>query len=1063
MKKVFVAVGLFIFISSLIYGQADDNNTQDSKKRTIIINSAYNTDYKKLKRNIKEKNTENKDEEKDEIIIFTGNVSISVKDDSSTSIITADKILYNKTRNTMQAIGNVHYERIVSNKTAESFSGESMLFDVKKMSGVFLDGIIKSDTQKKDQAPYVIHAPIAARDESGTVAFKKGKLTTNTDEDPLWSIQASRIWLLPGNEMGFANGFFSIGVVPIFYIPFFYYPSDEMIFHPVFGYRAREGYFVQTTSYIFGRKPLAKQNNKTTFSNFLQADTLKKQERHGLFFKNLDEDAANQNPNYLKLIADAYSGLGYLIGVDSKFFPNSQYIETIEFNTYFGFSKTLYPMKNLFKNKYSTIGTTGIAKHEKSNLFGKTVPFRYSSNFEMAMQKNPFRLTIAFPFISDPFFANDFLQRSEDMNWFKFMLNSEESSQTSSNTEQSSYIWSINGSITPSTEILSPWLKTFSISNISTIINFHSKNNQTLSMPDRSYSAERKFYYPHTVNPKINITAAGTIFSTEMINSKETENTSEQNIEKDILKKIENPFKVKGKIQNKKKEKTKKNQNNNFYDELIPKYTEKFPDLDIQPVNYSLDYNISTVFLHEGLYDNSQWQEPKNINWKKFLSHFTKTQYDISLKSNLSVYKGFLQINNSIKFNHNYQRHPFVKDKTKKASLQLNNFKLSLYRLTNTNSVKLSPFLNNPIFNATYIQWTLSQTVLKNKFNGTYNNPTWEILKTKWDKEFITTHSLLTNIGFNLNTYKQNISFNSSLPPLLEAYSIQGNFTHPYGNITAKTRIFEREKANKKWFWEPFSVSLNWNLPYEIKMSQQYSYNIEEKESELLHLNISWKYISAFYKMKREQTFILNAISGWQKKSNDKSFIPMSVGINFSNQSDPWQIYSWKNRIKFSFALSSKLYFNLQKITESYFTFKPTLTLKIHEFLDLKISTVSRNDVIARYFQDTLNLPVKIPGEKNMLKDLAESFFFFDPATRKKSGFKIKSIDISLVHYLKDWTMNLTYSFKPEKKYNSVTRRTKYQFVPTISFTVFWKPIEDIKVKTKKTGEKFTVERSTLK
>ena len=71
-------------------------------------------------------------------------------------------------------------------------------------------------------------------------------------------------------------------------MPFFYYPKDEMIFNPVFGYKPREGYYVQTTTYLVGRKPL--QNSSTKNKNkdedddialfdFMKTTELMKQEK----------------------------------------------------------------------------------------------------------------------------------------------------------------------------------------------------------------------------------------------------------------------------------------------------------------------------------------------------------------------------------------------------------------------------------------------------------------------------------------------------------------------------------------------------------------------------------------------------------------------------------------------------------------------------------------------------------------------------------------------------------------------------------------------------------------
>ena len=133
-----------------------ENNKEEKKTRTIVINSARTTEYKKVNgkkiektsipidveispsldestiekegvvepkeketnEKAKEENTSEEEYEKEELVIFTGNVSISVSDGSSTSTITADKIVYNKNRSTMEATGNVKYERAIGKQVA---------------------------------------------------------------------------------------------------------------------------------------------------------------------------------------------------------------------------------------------------------------------------------------------------------------------------------------------------------------------------------------------------------------------------------------------------------------------------------------------------------------------------------------------------------------------------------------------------------------------------------------------------------------------------------------------------------------------------------------------------------------------------------------------------------------------------------------------------------------------------------------------------------------------------------------------------------------------------------
>ena len=92
--------------------------------------------------------------------------------------------------------------------------------------------------------------------------------------------------------------------------------KDEMIFNPVIGIDDRKGYFVHTSTYLVGRKPLeTSSGDEDDYFSFLKPTKLKKQVREGLFLHNLEEDASGVGSNYLKFMADYYTKLGGFLGV----------------------------------------------------------------------------------------------------------------------------------------------------------------------------------------------------------------------------------------------------------------------------------------------------------------------------------------------------------------------------------------------------------------------------------------------------------------------------------------------------------------------------------------------------------------------------------------------------------------------------------------------------------------------------------------------------------------------------------------------------------------------------
>ena len=772
-----------------------------------------------------------------------------------------------------------------------------------------------------------------------------------------------------------------------------------------------------------------------------------------MFFKKLDEPASDTGSSYLKLIADAYSGLGYLTGLEGKFTPKKGYVKQIDFHGLLGFSYTLYPRTGLLFSQYGDAGKERTIN--KANLFGTIVPFRYNFSFNMSMTKSPFNVSVLFPFISDPFFKKDFMGRSEDMNWFKYLLNKDKMAAEEGPSGEPFYSWKIDSSINPSFSVLKPWISYMALEAFSGKLNFESKKNDGLSGNDALYAPDRLFYYPKNILPELRAGLGGTIFSTSMLSQKKNRQQT-QNITG-----IKNPFEEEGGV-DKKDEATNKDEAPAFSVDLFPAYkidgvkTNRFSNL----INYDLTYKLNGFASQDIVFNHKDWKKPFDINWSDFYSSYYKLSGQAKIDSRLSYNQGFLNLSNSIELNGNNQKHIWHKDKIEHDKLQLNNYKLNVYSINNSNSLKLSPFISNDLFKPTFVEWSISETLLQNKFIGTVDNPEWETVPVKWDKKYIKTHAASAGFGINLNNYPQLITTSMNLNPLLEAYSFAGNFAFPYGKLNISTKLFEREKAAKKWYWDPFTTNLTFSFPYNISLSQSYVYNIEEKRSEKYAASFSWKYMSAVYSMSYDNPYELIPNLGW-KALPYKKFIPRSLDINFSNSSQPIEIYAWKNRIKLQFLFNSSLNFNLIRVTDSSFSFSPKLVFKIHEFLDISFSAVSRNDVIARYFQDALNLPIVIPGEKNVFKDLAYSFYFWDKNARLQSGFKLKSLSLDLTHYLKDWLMKFSYSVKPVLRTGA--SRKYYELVPIITFFVQWNPIGDIKVQTKKEDNVFSVTSGEIK
>ncbi|MCL1818514.1 MAG: LPS-assembly protein LptD, partial [Spirochaetaceae bacterium] len=281
------------------YGVEPPQRTDDGKSE-ITIESAQKTEYFSL------------DEFKEDYVRLDGGVSMKMYDREKGRAYTiqADSILYNQTEKLLSARGNVRYS-ISGGGRDESFSGESLTMNIETWEGYFFDGTTFRDrTVDEVSLTFRIQGEFVSRSSSEFVIMEDASITSSPGIPANYHISADRIWILAPGEWGLSGATLKVGNIPVFYFPFFFYPGDEVAFHPVFGMRSRVGTFMQTTTYFLGNR----KNAEFPFA-FLDVssgdDGDKVKERHGMFLRDTEENLpAYAADRYLKTIFDVYSNLG---------------------------------------------------------------------------------------------------------------------------------------------------------------------------------------------------------------------------------------------------------------------------------------------------------------------------------------------------------------------------------------------------------------------------------------------------------------------------------------------------------------------------------------------------------------------------------------------------------------------------------------------------------------------------------------------------------------------------------------------------------------------------------
>jgi hypothetical protein len=150
----------------------------------------------------------------------------------------------------------------------------------------------------------------------------------------------------------------------------------------------------------------------------------------------------------------------------------------------------------------------------------------------------------------------------------------------------------------------------------------------------------------------------------------------------------------------------------------------------------------------------------------------------------------------------------------------------------------------------------------------------------------------------------------------------------------------------------------------------------------------------------------------------------------------------WKNRIQLETNIDTGWNLNLLQFTDNALALNLTAKLSVYKFLDISFSLQSQNRATYRYFPSF----AEQVGQTalNPLVDLLKSVNFFSTTDRSQSNFKMQKVDFKLVHHLGDWDLNIDFTGSPELATSSAGL-TYYQWNPTFTLSVDWKPVPEIK------------------
>lgn len=976
-------------------------------KRILTISSARSAEYFTIQ------------EIDENYVLLQGDVLVELKEGEATHRIRAQKILLNQTANLLTAEGNIEYT-FQKGEHRDLFRGRKITFDVESWEGVFFGGGMEGD---RDVGGKKVHfyfdADSIAKLQAGTVVMDRGLITScDIEGDPHYHIEARKIWVLAPGEWAISNAVLYIGRIPVLWVPFFFRPGDEFFFHPAIGSRTREGNFLQTTTYLIGRK----KRSPSAISVLAAAEPTGQQyqrEIRGLFLRQKEgEQIPVKEDRMLKVLLDYYSRLGGFAGVIGDFPPQ------VSFRAGLGISRNIYSVGG-FYTPYEPSAGASRSVWNSSWVFGAEVPFRYGTEAKWNLAKGGYRLSGKFEYFSDPTFTTDFFNRSEETAVSKLLglEPSPTSTQLAIQTAESEKVglsWELSGQGESAKLATEPYLKKISVPYLSGNLSWQSRINAAIDPEDPA----RKFYYPVSLKlPNAAVQLSGDLISIQarpkVQAAPKTMRVPSQAVPIPLPAPLRLP-EASGPNLEPSERKTESGLQDAEPALRPPAPKENLTVPAASPASFLLSYQVRPTLVMEQSFNSEDWAEPSQVRYDLDYTSLS-TSGTSSLDWVLKMYEQLLSLSGSLSVSGSYQR-SFRQslgdadwvvrvDRDRRGSQAL---------LRNIFTVSFSPFPADPRFRATNVSYSLNWNVLRYLYDesasAVYGQPIYEALGPEWNAQTFSQHQLKAILGWQPAGRLNSLTLICQLPPLNASISAKGEWYFWLLKTTVNT-VFRQ--GSESW---PFSVQEVLELSPQVNFSQEVQADLflESFEKSVTALNF-WGLSSSFT----------------AQRLAEGGVAPTYVTVAYRLAQKEW--YFWKNRIRAQLAIQSNWSMNLQNFLDNRFNFSFSMKYFVYQFLELSFTSISYNNQTYLYFPSFAGA-----SWRNPIVDLFDSFNFFDDAARRRSAFKLKSVLFEMIHHLHDWDLTLRYEGKPSL-ITGADGRLQYTWYDSFSILLQWIPIPEMR------------------
>jgi len=732
--------------------------------------------------------------------------------------------------------------------------------------------------------------------------------------------------------------------------------------------------------------------------------------------------------------------------------PKGKLFSKADLSLGLGFSRDIYSLGDNYYSPFTEEHPNG--NWHSARIPFATVPFRYRLLSTGSMTFPFGNLAWNVPFYSDPSVDQDCRDRSEDMDWLNLIKQGSATEDKSDIDVLGGYELSLSGSLSPKLPALAPWVNTLSVSSLKSALSMRTKTDAS----EPSYSPYRTFFYPEKLSL---VSLSGTISGKPLsLGSSSTPAAKPAAASAGA----EKPASAVGTPRAPWEAKESAPPSSAAKEEgavAPPVLTQKFAvPSGASSSSLELGYTLSPSFSSDIVYNTSSWNTASDIAWDDVASVLLSSRGTGKLTASAALPKNTLSMAMALNANAAWQSNAYLNEKAaaydteaERQAAAERNFSSTYLKTTGELSVSAKPFSSDPVWSATSLNYSLKGKLVDSSFDGTWDAPSWSWVPGEWTKDSISAHEASLNLAALVRDLAQSLKLSSSIHPRPSELSAAGVVRVWNSTTSASASVTELEEGGT---FDPITITETLSFGASRSFSQTVVFDPEKSEFTNAATALNLGGFSASFSAKNAVGYELDPDIGWFVSDTEQRLRPQSLSLSYKSVQTVPPL--WKNRINLNYNLNAGFSFDFQRYTQSSFNFALSTTLKVSKFLDISFSSTSINSVVFRYFQDLpwFELPFELPGEKNPLVDLFDSFNFFDPSKRLSSGFKLKSMAMSAKHYLGDWTAELSLALTPYL--DKTVSPYAYKFNNEVSFLVKWTPVPEFKVKTFSDKDGFSIE-----